>query len=285
MNDRQIRVRLWIVLVLLFVSGILFLSLFTSGAEHTDYLEVHYLDVGQGDATFIETPDDVQVLIDGGPNSAVLRELGKHMSIFDRSIDVLIATHPDSDHIGGLVDVLRRYKIKTIVLTNNGHSTPVTEALARAIENEGADVLYVNSELVLRLGSATALTILFPLSDATEMESNMSSIIAQLHYGKNSFLFTGDAPKSIEYFLVSQYGPALQSDVLKVGHHGSKTSTASEFVFVVEPAFAVISAGKNNRYGHPHQSVLDILGNIPTVSTYDDGTITFLSDGEAVWRK
>ncbi|KKP80420.1 MAG: internalization-related competence protein ComEC/Rec2 protein, partial [Parcubacteria group bacterium GW2011_GWB1_35_5] len=132
------------------------------------------------------------------------------------------------------------------------------------------------------LGDGVVLQILFPDRDPAGMETNTSSIIARLVYGENEFLFTGDSPKSIENYLISLGG--LESDVLKAGHHGSKTSTSPDFVTAVSPEYVVISAGKDNRYGHPSQEVLDILNNFGAeiLRTDKDGRIVFESDGESL---
>ena len=138
---------------------------------------------------------------------------------------------------------------------------------------------------MLHLDASTTLEVLFPETDATDMESNTSSIVLQLRDGDSEFLFTGDSPKSIEEYLVLVEGEYLQSDVLKVGHHGSRTSTSELFLDEVRPTFAVISAGKDSQYGHPHVEVTDLLFNsgVEILSTAKMGTVTFLSDGNSVW--
>ena len=259
-------------------------SFFKKGLCERGVLCVSFLDVGQGDATFIESPSGVQVLIDGGPGSNVLRQLAKHMRFFDRTIDVVVATHPDKDHIAGLVDVLLRYEVSTIVLTENNSATPAATQFESLVEQEDAEIIYARRGQTFDLGMGALLTTLFPDRNPEDLESNTASIISRLTYGETSFVFTGDAPQSVERYLVSLYGIGLQSDVLKVGHHGSKTSTAETFVSAVDPDYAVISSGKNNRYGHPHQQVVDILdaSDIETKNTAYSGSIMFRSDGNSV---
>ncbi len=276
-----------LVLAVILLSGVIVLLFpqVLGGKKGDGVLEVHFLDVGQGDATFIEAPGGTQVLIDGGPGSAVLRELGDAVGFFDRDIDLLIATHPDMDHIGGLVDVLARYEIKTILITENENDTPVAEAFTDAVSKEGATVLYARRGQVFDLGAgdagSTTLMILFPDREVSGLESNTSSIVARLSYGSTDFMLTGDSPIAIEEYLVSLYGTQLESEVLKAGHHGSRTSTAATFVAAVDPEYAVISAGKDNRYGHPHQEVVDILQGAGTMvkNTAEEGSVTFFSDG------
>lgn len=272
--------------VLVLVTGGIWLDL-AAYERPTHYLEVHFLDVGQGDATFIETPDGVQVLIDGGREAGVLRTLAKEMSFFDRHIDVVIATHPDADHIGGLIDVLKRYEVELIVVTENKSETPTADAFFKAVEAEGAQVVYARKGASLALGASTTLTVLFPDRNPVEFESNASSIVTQLRYGDTEFMLTGDAPQSIEEYLVHTFGTALKSDVLKVGHHGSDTSTAEAFLLAVDPDIAVISAGKDNSYGHPHEEVVDRLRahGVSMLETAAVGTVSLVSDGVRVWQE
>lgn len=259
----------------------------SSSAAAEKYLQIHFLDVGQGDATLIETPDGVQVLIDGGPNGTVLRQLAERMSFFDRSIDMVIGTHPDTDHIGGLIDVFARYAIATILVTENTGSSATARTYQDAAAYEGAEVVYARTGQVFELGASTTLRVLYPESDPADMESNASSIVVQLVYGDTEVLLTGDSPKRIEEYLVRTQQTGLQSDILKIGHHGSRTSTSELFLEEVGPQFAIISAAKDSRYGHPHVEVTDMLSNyaVETSRTAEEGTITFLSDGVHTWKK
>lgn len=265
------------------------LSIYLRNQEDAGLLRVTFLDVGQGDATLIESPTGTQVLIDGGKGRSVLRVLSRELGFFDRSIDVVIATHPDQDHIGGLVDVLKRYRVSTIIMTENKSNTPVYEMFARMIEAEGAEVLRARAGQLYDIGigdaGSTTLTILFPDLDPSALESNTSSIVSRLTYGDVSYLFTGDAPQAIEEYLVSRLGTHIDSDVLKVGHHGSRTSSAEVFVSTVLPSYAIISAGKDNAYGHPHREVTDLLNEYGIVqkNTTDLGSIRSYSDGKRLW--
>ena len=254
--------------------------------EPSPYLQVHFLDVGQGDSTLIETPDGVQVLIDGGRDAGVLRQLAKYMSVWDRDIDVVIATHPDQDHIGGLVDVLERFSVATLIATDKVGDTATAAAYQSGSQREGANLIKANRGQVLQLGASTSLEVLYPEGSVAESETNAASIVMQLHYGDTTFMLTGDSPKRIEEYLVLAYGEHLKSDVLKVGHHGSRTSTSELFLAEVDPDYAVISAGKDNRYGHPHVEVTDALFNygVTTYNTAEYGNVTFYSDGEKVFN-
>lgn len=293
MKDSLLRMRLMIILVLFVCAfAVWFLpyvhstsSIFES--KTSPYLQVHFLDVGQGDAALIETPSGVQVLIDGGKDATVLRRLGSKMSFFDRTIDLVVGTHPDKDHIGGLIDVFKRYRVLKILTTENKGDTATAALYTKLKNTEGAEILIARRGQTLHLDASTTLRILFPDSDPTNMESNTSSIVFQLIYGSSTFMFTGDSPKSIEEYLVLTEGESLKSDVLKLGHHGSRTSTSELYLDEVQPKFAIVSAGKDNSYGHPHVEVTDLLFNarVQILETAKEGTITMLSDGYQVWQK
>ena len=247
-------------------------------------LKVSFLDIGQGDAIFIEAPNGNQVLIDGGSNRAVLKELGKVMPFYDRTIDAVIATHPDKDHIGGLVEVLKNYQTDMVMEPGVSSDTGAYQELEKVIKYKNLPRILARRGMSLNLGEGARLNILFPDRNTEGWETNTASIVAKLIYGNNSFLLTGDSPIAIENYLSMIDGRNLKSDVLKAGHHGSRTSTAESFASLVSPEYAVISASKNNQYDHPHKEVLDILEKIKSVilKTYENGTISFISDGERV---
>lgn len=275
--------------------------------ERNGILTVAFLDVGQGDAIYIETPSGNQILIDGGPGKTVLRELSKVMPFYDKSIDVVIATHADQDHVGGLPDVLKKYKVNIFMEPGVSGKSSSYKELEKIITEKSQGLTLGNFKgetlkkilarrgMIVDLGDGAILQILFPDRDPSGMDTNVAGIVARLVYGENEFLLTGDSPIAIENYLVSLGcqgqplkcpGPkglplALASDVLKVGHHGSKTSTGASFVSAVSPQYAVISVGKDNRYGHPNQEVLDILNNFGAkiLRTDQSGRIVFKSDG------
>lgn len=254
--------------------------------QNNNKLVVAFLNVGQGDSIFIQAPNGNQILIDGGADKKVLRELGKVMPFYDRSIDVVVATHPDQDHIGGLPDVLENYSVTTFIDPDVKHNTGTYSTLKEIIEEKGIKKIVAKQNMIVSLGDGAVLEIIFPDRDVSLVESNTASIIARLVYGDSEFMFTGDSPKSIEKYLTSIRGRGLESDVLAVGHHGSKTSSSVEFLAAVAPQFAVISAGENNRYGHPHQEVVDRYESfeIPIFET-KNGMVVFESDGKSVMVK
>lgn len=251
-------------------------------------LTVSFLDVGQGDAVFIDAPSGRQVLIDGGKSTRVLRALSDVVPWYDRSIDLIVATHPDADHIGGLVDVLGRYRVYAVmepsVRDDEGSDS---RALDRALTAEGSVRTKAERGQVVELGGGAYMEILFPDRDVPHLETNTGSIILRLVYGDTSVLLTGDAPENIEEYLVALDGERLRSTVLKVGHHGSKTSSSPLFLGYVDPEYAVYSRGCDNSYGHPASEVVARYGTfgIPTFDTCTDGTIAFVSDGTTIVRK
>jgi len=230
----------------------------------------------------------MQVLIDGGAGRSVLRGLGKEMGFFDRTLDVVIATHPDQDHIGGLPDVLKRYDVSHILESGVENDTSVTDAFITLSKAEkGAEYQKALRGQVIDIGGGAFIRVLFPDRDVANVETNAGSIIVQLVYGETEVLLSGDAPTSIENYVMALDGTSLQSDVLKIGHHGSRTSSSELFVGFASPEYAVISRGCDNRYGHPHSEVLAVLESfeIEVLDTCEDGSITFESDGERVTLK
>lgn len=250
-------------------------------------LTVAFLDVGQGDAIYIEAPNGNQTLVDGGSGRQVLRALGEAMPFYDRSLDVLIATHPDADHIGGLPFVLDRFAVGTVFEPGVASETGVYREFERRANDGSHQRFLARRGMRLRLDRGVELDILFPDRDTSDWETNTASIVARLVYGETSFLLTGDSPIKIEKFLLAADGRSLKSDVLKTGHHGSRTSTSPEYAAAAAPEYGIISAGRNNRYGHPHQEVLDILGrlDVSILRTAEEGTIVFQSDGRTLTRR
>ncbi len=269
-----------IVGLFVFINIFIWSSVFAS--EHDRLLTIAFLDVGQGDAIYIEAPNGNQILVDGGSNSAVIRELGKVMSFSDRTIDVIVATHPDKDHIAGLIDVFKRFEVSMYFDPGVNPSTGEYKTLLDMVEREGVRTTIARRGTKIVLGDGVYAEILFPDRNVSNVESNLASIVLKVVYGETEVMLTGDSPKSIEKYLVSIDGNNLESNLLKAGHHGSKTSSAESFIGFVNPKYVIISAGKDNRYGHPHKEVLDIFKRfgIETVSTAEHGTIIFTSNGD-----
>jgi competence protein ComEC len=247
-----------------------------------DYLlHVHFLDVGQGDSIFIQTYQGNQIVIDGGPNDKVLAELGEILPWHDRSLDMLILTHPDADHVSGLIEILRRYKVKQVLLTGVMVDTAADREFEKLLAIKGVEKIYAHQGQRVWLDNATVFDIYSPLAQTPSVikDANETSIVGKLSFGQTSILFTGDAGATTEDWLLPQFN--LQSDILKVGHHGSRFSSEAKFVAEVAPQYAVIEVGKDNTYGHPTQQVLDILNarGFQVLRTDQAGTIQFISDG------
>ncbi len=265
--------------LLVLANGLLWQAIFNLEGN----LKVVFFDVGQGDAIFIETPEGIQILIDGGSSKKILGKLSEEMPFWDKTLDLVILTHPEKDHLGGLNYVLRRYEVENILWTGILRDTKTFEYWQENLENEKANEIIAEEGQRIKAGEAQ-ISIFYPFESLAGKEykdSNDTSIIARLIFGKNSFLFTGDATKKTEKELLAQEFK-LNSDVLKAGHHGSKTSSSGGFLENVIPKIAVISCGKNNPYGHPHQDVLNNLEEfaIKVLRTDERGDIKIISDGE-----
>lgn len=272
--------------ILLCVIDLVLIVMFLRGERGV--LTVSFLDVGQGDAVLIEAPNGNQLLYDAGPPSgAVLRELARVMPFYDRSIDVAVFSHPDMDHIGGFLDVLKRYKVDVMMESGSVSDNGIYDAAQVAIGREGGGHLLARKGMTINLGSGVFADILYPDRDMATMDTNSASVVMRVRFGDTAFLFSGDLPKGIEEYQASILGEGLRANVLKLGHHGSQTSTSEYWLTAVSPEVAVISAAKGNSYGHPHPDVLALLSKlaIPHLGTYDEGTITFESDGTRVIRK
>lgn len=254
-------------------------------------LRVSFLDVGQGDAIYIRTPNGNDVLIDGGPDTKVLTALKKVMPDYDNDLGMVIATHPDKDHIAGLIPIFEKYDVKKYIHSEISSGTSFDNSLKQHALNE-PDL----EEIIARRGQrylldnqqGIYLDILYPDKDTTNnKDTNGASIVARLVYNQQSFLLTGDAPSETEHFLDTHDGILLGSTVLKLGHHGSKTSSSDEFLTMVHPRYAVVSAGNNNRYHHPSPETIARVSKYPItlLSTIDSGTITFETNGIQINQK
>lgn len=243
---------------------------------------VAFLDVGQGDAVYIKGPNGNQILYDAGPPSgAVLRELGGIMPFWDRSIDIVVMSHPDLDHSGGIPDVLRRYHVDLLLEPGKFSGNGAYEVVEKEAELRGVDRIIARKGMRIELGDGAYADILHPESGLAEADPNNASIVLRIVFGKTQVLLSGDLGTREESRLALEFGDELRSDILKLGHHGSYTSNGPLWLAAVRPAIAVVSAGKDNRFGHPHREVLDRLaaGGIPVISTAEDGAIVFESTG------
>lgn len=259
-----------ILLVALVLSGSLFFYKKYNDSHH--HFQVTFFNIGQGDASLIQFNDGEKMLVDCGPDKKILAKLGQALPFYDRTIDYVLATHPDLDHYGGCVDVLKNYKVKEIII--NGHkkeNDPYWRAWDEAIKNEGAIIKIIDSPEEWEISSST-LQFMSPDNslplEVAAADSNNYSIVFKLLSGRTSFLFTGDMEEPLEKALVHKYCsttsttcPAIQANVLKVGHHGSDSSSGEKFLNIVQPQTATVSVGKN-KYGHPSLRVLKKLERV-----------------------
>lgn len=272
-----------------FITGaftVLLAGLLLTGMEiqklHRGNLRLDIFDIGQGDAILATTPAGQHILIDGGPNTDLLEDLGERLPFFDRTIELLILSHPDADHITALPEVLQRYRVKNILLTGAAHGSGRYEALLAAIEAQGSRVLLADSTQDIELDSGVMLDVLWPQTDLLGREveaANNESVVAKLIYGPHEILLTGDIEKETELALL-QSGADLRSTVLKVAHHGSRTSSSTGFLLAVQPQLGLISSGRDNQFGHPHPEIIERyrqLG-IETQNTQQSGRLTYYFD-------
>ena len=260
-------------------------SINSTASQKDGLLKVYFLDVGQGDAIFIETPNGNQILIDGGPDSKVIQELAKVMSFYDKEIDLVVASHPHADHIAGLIEVLKRYDVNNILEAKDLYDSPQFNEWHQAVTSEHTNQIEAIAWKIINLGEDVDLIILYPLKSydgITLKKPHEANVIAMLRYKNFRILLTGDAEASAEKEMINN-GQDIDADVLKVGHHGSKTSTTTNFLEKVSPEVAFIQVGAKNRYGHPTAEVLSRLekSGIKYYRNDLDGTIKLMSDGKS----
>jgi len=264
-----------------------------ASVESRGLLTFAVLNVGQGDALYIESPSGVRVLLDGGIDNSVLNELSKVMPFSARKFDAVIESHPDADHIAGLVEVIARYNVGALIEPGIPKTSATAQALERAVAQQNIPRYIARRGMVIDIGGGATLQILYPDNVAlgsARKNDNKGVVVARLVYGNFSALLTADAPFDVENRLMQMERAdgvsELESDILKVGHHGSKTSTSVAFLSGVHPSLAIISVGAKNKYGHPTQETLEILStaNVPVLRTDKDGAVIIQSNGEEFWR-
>ncbi|MBU5317458.1 MBL fold metallo-hydrolase [Clostridium bornimense] len=271
------------------ISGILILSwiftvFFSNDAlgNTNDDLKVYYLDVGQGDAMYIKI-NDYDILIDAGPRSNVehlMKQLEKK-NIDD--FEIVIATHPHEDHIGGMTEVFDRYKVKEFYMPPVVHTTETFRSMLNAIVKEGIKAKPIKEGTHFDLGCNATIDVYSPIESVYE-DLNDYSTIMKLTYGDVKLIFAGDAESYAERAVVKKHSKELKGDVLKFAHHGSRTSSTDEFIKAVSPKYGIICCGENNNYGHPHKETKDIISkyDIDTFRTDKHGEIELTSDGKNI---
>lgn len=248
-------------------------------------MAVHYINVGQGDAQLIVSPDKTAMLIDAGPNSAADSLLAYLDAQNIDELEYAVFTHPHEDHIGGADDVLNKIKVKNVIMPDVSDTTATFSRMLDAIEKNGSAIIISEAGQSFVLGSASFI-ILAPVSDGYSALNDWS-VVLRLDYGKTSFMFTGDAETLSENQMTDKFDASeFKCDVYKAGHHGSTTSNSKAFLALCDPASAVISCGKDNDYGHPHYEIIKLFTDmgLDIYRTDTDGTLVFKSDGSKVTR-
>ena len=275
--NSQIRKIAYIISGILFLIAVLiWLAVFSLENQK---LEIIFFDIGQGDSILINAKDNQQILIDGGPNDFVVDKLGKTLPFYDKKIELIILTHPDKDHISGLIEIVKRYKVDKILTTGIECSTEVCRVLSEQIQKKKIPMEIAQAGQTISIGDNIFLGILNPLENLSGKEfknRNDTSIVAKLIIGENSILLTGDITSKTEEKLIEN-NFNLQSDFLKIAHHGSKYSTSENFLKEVSPETAIISVGKNS-WGMPTKEVLEKLDRkkIKVYRTDIDGDVRII---------
>ncbi len=277
----------WLVLPLLIVAILVWSVALTMP---DDKLHVSFLDVGQGDAILVQTPNGQDILIDGGPDPQKINlELSKKLPFWDRTIDLVVCTQPQADHVTGLVDVLQRYKVKQVLEPGVPYDSAIYQEWLSLIEDKGIEYNIARAGQEIDLGNGIKMEVLNPpatLYEGTSDDVDNNGVVLKLSWGKLSFLFTADIREEVEFELIGQRAN-LKSTVLKVAHHGSKASTTSQFLAAVAPEVAVVSVGADNPFGHPSPEVMerlvDRVGEDNVYCTDENGTIEFITDGQGLW--
>ena len=249
-------------------------------------LSVHFIDVGQGDCELIVTPDGQTMLIDAGiPESG--DDIVSYISALGiKEIDIFVATHYHEDHIGGSPQIFDAFEILSVLILDGEVKTVCAKNLIKDIEEEESEIMYAKRGYEFELGEADFLTL--SPEKITDGGGNDDSIVLRMEYGEARYIFTGDAEEETEKEILSYYPESeLSADLLKVGHHGSRTSTSNNFLEAVAPNIAVISCGEGNSYGHPHIETVEKLGMSVSFIYRTDviGSIIIVTDGEKIYKK
>ncbi len=268
---------------LIIAAFVIWIAAFSSGTADVDKnLKVYFFDVGQGDSEYIKMPDGKDILIDGGPDDKVLQELGKVMDFGDRRIDLVVLTHPHADHLTGLVDVISRYDIGEIWESGVEYPSATYDAWKSEIKNKNISDKFVQAgdEKDFNEGAIKFL-VLYPLSNLKNQKIdnvNNASVVTELQDGNFTSLFLGDAEKSAQSKFLFKLS---KTTIIKVGHHGSENGLLEDLLKITRPAIAVIEVGKDNKFGHPAASTINLLKSyaVQIYRTDQNGTVEIIWNG------
>lgn len=271
-----------VVVILVFLNLLVYSVIFIE--ETRPPLTVYFLDVGQADATLIESSDGNRVLIDLGGGRDAVDLVAQTLPFYDQSIDVVIVTHPHSDHLNGLATLLDYVDVGLVLESGSDYETGVVRDFLLALDEHGVERMYARRGTVIRLSKDTDVLVLFPDRDVSSLNPDDASVWVKVIHQNNSFLFTGDSSVQIEEYMVDLDGDGLKSNVFQAGHHGSKTSNSLNLLETVRPDYVIVSAGEDNKHGHPHKEVVEgILSlGIEILETSEIGNAIFVSDGDSV---
>lgn len=275
MTSRSRFILFGVCILLITVLGVREWSLQADGKLH-----IRFLSVGQGDSALITTPSGKIIVIDGGPDWSTLEDLGKYLPFFRRRIDLLMLSHPNLDHLASFPEILKRYRVGMIAMTGIGNTLPKYNQIFALSETQSIPILRMSAGKTLELGDGVLLTILWPpekMPSGFTKNVNDTSVVARLEYKNHRVLFTGDMERPAEETLVRAHAD-LNADILKVPHHGSRTSSSTGFLLAIHPSLAVISVGENS-HGHPRPEIIDRLRAVgaEVKRTDEDGMV------EVVW--
>lgn len=265
--------------IVISVFALIFLFSYQTSSLSDKVLKVVFCDVGQGDAIYIRTPGDIDILVDGGPGNKVLECLSENMPFWDRQIELVFATHPDADHISGLIGVLRNYKVGSFNTVSASKETKVFSELSNLIKSEKIPYKELAAGDKFNLSDGVLIKILWPVAGFSSKDINEYSLVQILKFGEFDLLLAGDVTAKILNALDFS-GSSIE--VLKLPHHGSKTGVDDKTFESLQAELAIVSAGKNNSYHHPHPSVLSLLKkyNVEYKRTDEVGDIEVVTDGK-----
>ncbi|WP_102834221.1 ComEC/Rec2 family competence protein [Clostridioides difficile] len=267
----------------IFLSILIIISLLI-GCDKKSLLSIHIIDVGQGDSILVQTPTNKNILIDGGDEDSENIIISYLRQKRIKTIDIIIATHPDSDHIGSLDNVIRKFNVNSIYMPEQSTDSEAYQNLINSCTDKNLSIQHLYKNDVLNIDNNINIYVLSP--SYIQEESNLNSIVFKLTFNDNSFLFMGDAEEENEKEILHSF-KLNNINFIKIGHHGSNSSSSLEFIKKISPDIAAISCGYKNQYGHPHREVINNLkqNHVSIYRTDRIGDIVFYSDGEIIFTK